>query len=120
MKNLKDRANSAVVHYLELNEYTVLERDWKHGDTTIDVIAEDSNGTLCFIAVFVDIYDGNNSFDNVLSGNSDEKRKQFEKLSLAYLMNYEKVNVPVRYDEAHLMVLGTDRAMLRYHVCAIS
>lgn len=116
MSNLNDKATKAASRYLEHRGYTVLETAWKCPAGTCDVVAEDDDAL-----VFVDVSvrrDAERGFPAEWSG--EDVRDRRERIALAWLAEHEDaVDVPVRFDNIAMLVMGGSRAMIRHHVNAL-
>lgn len=116
MSNLNDKATKAASRYLEHRGYTVLETAWKCPAGTCDVVAED-NDALVFVDVSVR-RDAERGFPAEWSG--EDVRDRRERIALAWLAEHEgAVDVPVRFDNIAMLVMGGSRAMIRHHVNAL-
>lgn len=113
-KNLKSRCVKAASRYLELNGYEIARTNWECETGSFDIIAW-QDGTLVFANVFA-IDDASRGF--VVTGDADQRRERFEKAALCYLAEVDDVDMPVRYDEISVVVVGPDRAMLKHFVNA--
>lgn len=114
MKETKNRAMKAIGRYLELKGYEILEEAWAHGDDRADYIIEDE-GELAF--VFGRVH------ENAGAGIPDEAidRKAFERLAAAFLAEHpEFADCAVRADSVAVLILSSDRAMIRHCVNALS
>lgn len=112
MEELEMRAAKAVCMFLSRRGYDVLETGWECAAGTADIVAEDCN-TLIFVKV--------HARTGAESGFSSEphgarERAERELVALAYLAEHDQVDVPVRFDDLSLVVLASDRAMIRHHI----
>ena len=115
---LSVRGQIAAVRFLERRGYEILEEDrWECSAGGADVVARDEDGTLIFVEVNV-CTDTEKGFPSEKV--SAEKRAVREKVALAYLAEYDETNIEVRFDVISIMVLGTDRALLKHHQNAMS
>lgn len=116
MSNLNDKATKAACRYLEHRGYTVLETAWKCPAGTCDVIAEDGDAI-----VFVDVSarrDADKGFPSERCNAGVRERR--EKVALAWFAEHEDaVDMPVRFDNIALLVMGDNRAMIRHHLNAL-
>ena len=109
----KKRARKAIGRYLQLKGYEILEEGWCHGSDKVDYIIDDC-GCVAFVFGCVR--------DNLGKGIPEEPidRKRFERIAAAYLAEHpEHVDCEVRADAVSLLVISTDRAMIRHYVNAL-
>ena len=116
MMKLQNRAVEAAKRYLVHKGYEILEIGWKCFAGEMDIIAKDGNSLV--LADVICQEPGNLEFSD--EHNSDDKRKRFEKIALAFLSERDFLDMAVRFDVISLVTLGTDRAMLRHHKSALS
>lgn len=108
------RAMKAIGRYLELRGAEILEEGWAHGDDKADYIICDEDA-VAFVFGYV--------HENMGAGIPDERidRKSFERLAAAYLAEHpEHADCAVRADTVTVLVLSSDRAMVRHYVNALS
>ena len=110
---LESRVRRAAARYLEMRGYEVLERDWLDGNGPVDIVCRDEDGTL----VFVEVQAALGSFPAECC--LEAKRALFEALAMAYLQEYEYVDVTVRFDSICMVPVGESRAFLRHQVNAL-
>lgn len=115
MEKTENRYADAAAAYLTRRGYEVLERDWECPAGKCDIIANDEDGALVFVEVSGSA-DAEQGFPP--EGIGTEKRDRYERIALAYLADYETVDVPVRFDAISLIVVGSDRALIRHHKAA--
>ena len=114
MNESTTRATKAIGRYLELKGSEILEEGWAHGDDRVDYIVDDA-GEVAFVFGHV--------HENMGAGIPDERidRKSFERLAAAYLAEHpELADCAVRADTVTVLVLSSDRAMVRHCVNALS
>lgn len=112
-QELGRRGEEAAVRYLEKMGYTILERNWfcKFGEA--DIIAQDLEGTICFIEV--------KTRQSVEAGFPEEaitqaKQSRYEKIALCYMTTDDWDDAtPVRFDAIGICVTAPHKAMLRHH-----
>lgn len=110
----KKKAMKAIGRYLQLKGCDVLEESWQHGEDRVDYIVDD-DGAVAFVFGSVS--------DNCGAGipNRLVDRKEFERLVAAYFTEHpELADCEVRADLASILVLSSDRAIIRHHVNALS
>ncbi|MBQ9041474.1 MAG: YraN family protein [Eggerthellaceae bacterium] len=108
------RAKSAAARYLELVGYDIIEREYGTPAGYIDIIAEDEDGCLVFIKVKHSslFKDGFMPADHL----ADHERAAREAQAAWFFSDADQfVEMPVRFDEIHLLICGTDRAMIRHY-----
>lgn len=104
-EEMNQKAKDAAIKFLRRKEYEILERDCK-----FDVVAQDKNGSI----VFIDIFLQDTLKESPLS------RTRIETDMVRELVNHiEWTDYPVRYDTIIVLTLG-DRALLKHHLNAIS
>ena len=107
---MKKRIRNAVSRYLEAKGFEILEKNWKHGDNSVDLIADD-DGEIVFVFITSE-GDSENGF-----AHARITRKLFESLAIAYLATHsDTCNCSVRADEVSLVVVSPDKAMLRHWI----
>ena len=110
--SLDSRGKEAAAKFLVHRGYDVLERDWECYAGTADIIALDED-TLVFVEV-------NTRRDGFPSEEADtEKRTRFEKIALAFLRDYDEVDLAVRFDVISIVVVADDRALVKHHTNAL-
>ena len=103
------RGKEAAARFLVRRGYDILERNWKCYAGTADIIARDED-TLIFVEV-------NTCRGDFPAEKADaEKRARFEKIALAFLRDYDEVDLMVRFDAISIVVLGEDRALVKHHI----
>lgn len=110
---IDERGRDAAARYLESKGYEIVERDWACRFGTIDIIAKDPYGTLCFIDVKTRQY---HEEDSPSDDYTRIGRKQFEKIALCYLMVRDDFceDEELRLDHISICVIGKHRAMLTH------
>ena len=112
-KTLHERGIKAASMFLERRGYEILETAWTCEAGTIDVIAKDDEDTVVFVAVNVfDVAENGLPDDDVTS----ENRRRLEIIAGSYLSASEAIDVTVRFDILSMLVIGSDRALLRHHL----
>ena len=112
-RELGKKGEDAAARYLTSNDFIILERNWRCGFGEADIIAKDSDGTLCFIEV--------KTRSNLDAGLPEEaitpqKQERYEKIALCYMTQVEwKDDMPVRFDAIAICAADNHRALLRHH-----
>ena len=115
-KALGARGERAAARYLERMGYEILERNWRCPAGEADIIAREGS-TL----VFIEVKTRTGVSRGFPSEAVDErKRARYEKIAAWYLMDYDKLDVPVRFDVIGLLVVAPDRAFMKHYVNAFS
>ncbi len=113
---LGKRGEDAAVRYLEARGYEILERNWKCCAGEADIIAFDEDDL-----VFIEVKTRSNIKLGLPAEAVDaKKRERYEKIAALYLRDFERYDIPVRFDVIGILVTRRDRAMLRHHVNAFS
>lgn len=115
-KALGARGEEAAARFLDRRGYEILERNWTCFAGEADIIARDDD-TLVFVEVKTR-KDCERGFPS--EAVTAEKRSRYEKIALAYLADYERADFPVRFDVVSIVVIGTDKAMVRHQINAFS
>ena len=108
------RGEDAACAFLERRGYEILERNWTCEYGEADIIARDESDL-----VFVEV----KTRSNIDLGFPEEavtpkKRDRYEKIAAAYVRNYDRADVPLRFDVIGILVSSETRALLRHHVNA--
>ena len=112
MKNLHERAVEAAIRFVERRGYEVLDQNWTCEGMAgrLDLVAMDE-GTI----VFIEVTAANREEGGFSEGNLT--REQFELLAATWLEgNTPEGDVSVRFDGIDMIVVSTDRALLRHHI----
>ena len=113
---LGKRGEDAAVKFLYARGYEILERNWKCFAGEADIIAKDGD---CLVFVEVKTRkDTKHGFPSE-AVNAD-KRAKYEKIALAYVSEYDEIDIPVRFDVISIVVVAADRAMIRHTISAFS
>lgn len=110
----QDKAQKAISAFLNRRGFEIIEEGWAHGKDSIDFIAREDDD-LVFIDTSISMNDG--------SGFAKERtdRASLERLATAYLVEHQ--NLPdslVRFDVVSMLVLGDNKAFIRFHRNALS
>lgn len=115
MKNLKEKSIQASKRYLEHRDYEVLDINYPvMNGAEIDIVAKDENGII-----FVDVIANGNGEDGLPRENTSEvSREVHEQAAIEWLKSHpeEGIDVPIRFDIIALVVVGSDRALIRHHI----
>ena len=97
--------------YLEDNDITILERNWKCKSGEADIIAEEDE-TLVFIEVKTRSagYPGLPEY-----AVTKKKRARYEKIAISYLMGEARASGRVRFDVIAIQMTGEKQCLLRHH-----
>lgn len=113
-KELGIRGEEAATRYLQHRGYEILDRNWSCPAGEVDIIAKDES---CI--VFVEVKTRRNSSKGFPSeATSAAKRARYEKIALAYLQDSQLHDLQVRFDVVSLVVIASDKAMIRHHINA--
>lgn len=110
-KEIGKRGESAAARYLEMRGYEVIERNWTCPAGEADIIALDGC-TLVFVEVKT-----RTSLEKGFPSEAvtPEKRARYEKIACWFLRDNDYVDVPVRFDIIALVVVASDRAIVRHY-----
>lgn len=108
---LQEKAVKAATRFIERKGYELLEAGWTSPEgTQIDLVANDED-TLVFIDVTATEY----------SEGGRVKRGDLEIAAASWLAgNSPDGDIQVRFDIIDMLVVSTDRALLRHHINAFS
>ena len=115
MFELKQKAIKAAATFLDRRGYEVIDTEWESEDGSyIDVVARDENAI-----VFCDVQ----ARRGVKRGMPEESlgtRERMEINAAKWLGEHgddlENVDVAIRFDQIAMLVIGEDRALLKYHI----
>lgn len=110
------RANEAAAKFLYRRGYDILEEGWSCEAGEVDIIAKEED-TLVFVEVLVE-RDGTKDFP--VEDASIEARARRERLAIRYLAASDKIDCPVRFDVISLVIINSDKAMIRHHTNVMS
>ena len=112
MEALNEKAIEATARFLERKGCEVIDRRWEgpEGIGSIDLVAVD-DGEL----VFVDVV-ARRSTDGFPEAHIGRELREI--LAAKWLGEHgeEYCNAPIRFDDVAMMVMGSNRALLRHHV----
>lgn len=110
------RGEEAAARFLVRRGYDVLERNWKCYAGEADIIARDEENLIfCEVKTRKDCQKGFPA-----EAVTAEKREKYEKIALAFLRDYEVVDIAVRFDVISIVVMPPDRALIRHHIAAFN
>lgn len=115
-RELGMRGEEAAARFLERRGYDILDRNWRCYAGEADIVARDED-TLIFVEVKTR-KDCQKGFP--AEAVNAEKRTRYEKIALAYLKDYDVVDLTVRFDVVSIVVVAEDRALIRHHIAAFS
>ena len=116
VRSLEQRGLDAAVRFLTRRGYDVLEREWTCHAGMADIIARDED-TLIFFEVKTR-KDNETGFH--AEATNAEKRAKFEKIALAYLHEFEEVDLAIRFDMISIVVVTEERACIRHHIAVMN
>ncbi len=115
-KRLGERGEDAATAYLERVGLTIVERNWRCAAGEADVVALDGEVlVLCEVKTRT----------SKAKGTPDEavtpaKQKRYARIAQTYLQQSGLTDVGVRFDVISILVLTSDRALLRHHRAAFA
>jgi len=113
-KKLGERGEDAAAAYLERAGLEVVERNWRCPAGEIDIVAlEDETLVMCEVKTRKTVSKGTPE-DAVTTA----KQRRYRKLASAYLQSAGLTDVAVRFDVITILVIASDRALLRHHRAA--
>lgn len=112
---LQEKAVKAATRFVERKGYKLLDTGWTSPEgTRIDLVANDEDA-LVFIDVTATEY-GEGGFEG-----GKIKRGDLEIAAASWLaVNSPDGEIQVRFDVIDMLVVSTDRALLRHHINAFS
>lgn len=113
--SMKTRGEDAACAYLERSGICVIERSWECDAGKIDVLAWDGD-QLVLVDVKTRTAAGQKSGQAVSAASA----RRIRRLAEAYLGHADLRDVSWRHDRVELLVIDTDRALLRHHRDALS
>ena len=115
-RELGARGEEAAARFLRRNGYHILERNWSCFAGEADIIAIDEEALI-----FVEVKTRSNTEKGLPSKAVDAgKRRRYERIAALFLVDYDVVDVPVRFDVVSIVVVPPDRAFIRHHIGAFS
>lgn len=114
MENFNAKVNEAASKYLIRRGYEIIDEPWKEDDgmMPVDLVAQE-DGTIVFVRTKGRMAEETHSFENF--GLDQDKLEAF---SIRWFENRkdEIEDCPFRFDTISMLVLGTDKALLKHHV----
>ena len=115
-RELGRRGEDAAARFLDRRGYDIVERNWTCAAGEADIIARDGEAL-----VFVEVKTRSNTEKGLPSEAVDAgKRSRYERIAALFLVDYDVVDVPVRFDVVSIVVVPPDRAFIRHHIGAFS
>ena len=112
--DLGRRGEDAAARFLDRHGYEIVERNWTCAAGEADIIVRDGDAV-----VFVEVKTRSSCECGFPSeAVNAEKRERYERIAALFLQGYDVVDVPVRFDIVSIVVLESDRAMIRHHINA--
>lgn len=115
-RDLGRRGEDAAARFLYQRGYDIVERNWVCEAGEADIIARDEE-SLVFVEVKTRS-DCEKGFP--AEAVTPAKRDRYERIALSYLRNCEAVDIPVRFDVISIVVISSDRALIRHHINAFA
>ena len=112
-RELGRKGEDAAARYLGARGYRILQRNWRCRFGEADIIAQDPDGTVCFVEVKT-----RRSMEAGLPEESvtPKKRSRYEKIAMCYIVQEDiDDNTALRFDAIAICVADGRRAMLRHH-----
>ena len=114
--DLGRRDEDAAARFLDRRGYEIVDRNWKCFAGEADIVARDGDSL-----VFVEVKTRSNCDKGFPSeAVTKSKRERYEKIALAYIQDHEVADIAVRFDVVAIVVVSSDRALIRHHINAFS
>ncbi len=115
-KDLGRRGEDAAARFLYRRGYDIIAQNWTCPQGEADIIARDDD-TLVFVEVKT-----RSTCEKGFPAEAvtQTKRDRYEKIAMAFLADYDEVNITVRFDVVSIVVIAPDRALIRHHINAFS
>lgn len=113
-RELGRRGEDAAARFLERHGYEIVARNWECCAGEADIIARDEHAI-----VFVEVKtrsDCEKGFP--AEAVTAEKRERYERIACLFLSDYDISDVNVRFDVVSIVVVASDRALVRHHINA--
>lgn len=114
-ETLQDKGKKAAKAYLKQRGYEVLDVDYESKFGNIDFVSKQDD-VLVFTNLEILGPDHDGFPEDSFGGST---RGKLECIMADYLQNHDYVDMSVRFDAMKLLVLGDDKAFVRYHVNAL-
>ena len=120
MKNndLENRGIKAAKKYLTNRGYEVIETEWECESGVADIIAIDPESDALVFCEVKTRESVENGFPS--ESNCSEKRDRCERIALSFLAENVYTDRRIRFDSISLIVMDSNRALLRHHIDAFS
>lgn len=116
MNDLNAKAKQAAESFLSRRGYDILDDGWEDPSGIVDIVAREGD-----VLVFAEVTVTRDSSRGFPRERSDEGcRAAREASALAYLAEHDVTDMMVRFDTVSLVVLGSDRALVRHHINCLS
>ena len=114
MKELIEKSNQAAATFLDRRGYEIIEQPWKsNADSRVSIVAKDEDA-LVFTSVSA-------RRDTDSFPTEHLNRQKLEGFAINWLKdNRDYADCPVRFDHIGLVVLGSDRALIKHHINAMA
>ena len=106
-----DRGEAEVAAYLRKNGYTLLANQWRCRGGELDLIAQDEQGTICFVEVKLR---KSKAFGLPREFVDARKQARLRTAAMAYLSTYYNMDVPARFDVAEVYVESKGTLRVEY------
>ncbi len=115
-KDLGQRGEDAAAQFLIRRGYDIVTRNYRCFAGEADIVARDGQSL-----VFVEVKTRSNCEKGFPSeAVTAAKRGKYEKIALAFLTDFEEVDIPVRFDIISVVAINKNRAVIRHHINAFS
>jgi len=104
------RGEAVAVDYLINKGYTILEKNWRHRRTEIDIIAKQND-----ILVFVEVKTRSDDFFGEPASYADDKKMKRIATGATVYMNQINHDWEVRFDVIGVLVQGPQRVEVRHY-----
>ncbi len=110
------QALSAPRRLLIRRGFEILDIGWECDAGTVDVVAHDDN-TLVFAEVKTRAAANKGFPDEAVTR---AKRDRNERIAMAFIADFDEVDLTVGFDIVSIMVIAPDRALVQHHISAFS
>ena len=113
-EDLDRRGRDAAARFLDRRGYDVIEVDWTCAAGCADIVAMDGNAI-----VFVEVCTRSaEDMGMPEERTSEEDRSRRERVAAMYLAGVGVVDVTVRFDVVSIVVVSSEKALIRHHIDA--
>ena len=114
MKEFIEKSNQAAAAYLNRRGYEIVEQPWEDDiDSPVSIVAQDEDAL-----VFVSVAARRNSNSFPAERHTQEELEGF---AINWLKaNRDHADCAVRFDHIGLVLIGSDRALIKHHVNVMS